>query len=377
MNKHYEVIIAGGGVIGCSIAYELTLRGKSVLLLDRGAIGGEASGAAAGMLGAQAEFLDSEQLFQLALRSRALFPQLADSLREVGGVDIGWRNDGLLRIARTDEEVRQYKSVMNSQLQSSSVEEVEWLEADEVLSMEPNITAEVRGALYLKRDTQVSAPELTLAFARAAAALGADLAEYVEVTSMLEEHGRVIGVRTGEGDYFADHVVAASGLWTQMLLRPLGLSLPLYSVKGECVAVRTRKPLVKRTLYTDGCYIVPKGNGETVIGATKIPHRVDRTVEIQGVLDLLGRAEKLVSSIRDSSWSRAWSGLRPQTPDGLPYIGRHPELTGLLVAAGHYRNGILLSPITGVIIADLIDGKEPDIDISAFAIQRELQASTV
>jgi glycine oxidase len=130
----------------------------------------------------------------------------------------------------------------------------------------------------------------------------------------------------------------------------------MYPVKGECFSVRTPKPLLKKTLFSPGCYIVPKAGGRLVVGATVVPNSYDRKVSLSGLAELMDRARGLMPLLGDAEWEKAWSGLRPQTADGLPYIGKVPTVEGLYTACGHYRNGILLSPITGSVMADLILG---------------------
>ncbi|WP_152393100.1 glycine oxidase ThiO [Paenibacillus guangzhouensis] len=366
MEQTVDVIIVGGGVIGCSIAYHLSKRGIKVRLLERGRIASEASSAAAGMLAAQAEFIDSVPLFDWARQSRAMFPALTADLQAHSGMEIGLVQQGLLRVATSEEDVLRYHA--QAELQRQSGESAQWLSAQEALALEGTLASDVYGALYLENDHQVVAPSLTLAYASAAAALGAEIREHSEVQELLREGGRITGVRMQDGIHRCQQVIIASSIWSQALLRTVGYDLPLYPVKGECIAVRTNKPLIRRTIYTDNCYLVPKANGELLIGATVTPHTMQRHVTVGGILALMGVAERLIPSIRGATWIRTWSGLRPQTPQGLPYIGNHPELAGLMIAAGHYRNGILLSPLTGSVMADLVEGIELAADLTAFQV---------
>ncbi|MEC0086148.1 FAD-dependent oxidoreductase, partial [Paenibacillus larvae] len=207
-------------------------------------------------------------------------------------------------------------------------------------------------------------PRLTAAFAGAAAALGAELREYADVRSLLTEGKRVIGVSTAGGAVHAGSVVLAAGVWSGTLAGPLGLSLPLYRVQGECLCLRSRKPLLRSTVAAPGgCYLVPKAGSRMVVGATEHEGVFTRRVTAAGVASLLARARELVPALEEAEWERAWSGLRPQTPDGLPYIGPVAEYPGLYVAAGHFRNGILLSPVTGRYIAGLVVEEDTGEDV--------------
>lgn len=349
-----HVIIVGGGVIGTSIAYYLAKRGQSVTLLERSQLGAEASAAAAGMLGAQSEMEDTGALFQWARQSRAMFPQLSGELRELTGIDIGLVREGLLNVALSDVQEEELRA--REKLQRAAGERAQWFSAAEATAIEPALSGATRGALYLPEDGQVHAPLLAEAFAQAAQVLGAKVQPFAQVQGLLTAQERVIGVLTAAGPLYSDHVVVAAGTWSGQLLGSIGIELPMYPVKGECFSVRTPKPLLKKTLFSPGCYIVPKAGGRLVVGATVVPNSYDRKVSLSGLAELMERARGLMPTLGDAEWEKAWSGLRPQTADGLPYIGKVPTVEGLYTACGHYRNGILLSPITGRVMADWILG---------------------
>ncbi|OPH59791.1 glycine oxidase ThiO [Paenibacillus ferrarius] len=352
MKQTKEVIIVGGGVIGASIAYYLAKRGQSVTLLERSRLGTEASAAAAGMLGAQSEMEDTGPLFQWARHSRAMFPQLSEELKSLTGIDIGLVREGLLNVALSDDQELELRA--REKLQRAAGERAEWLSAAAAAALEPALSGATRGALYLPDDGQVEAPLLAAAFAQAARLLGAEVREFAQVQALLTERERVIGVMTSEGPLMSDHVIVAAGTWSGQLLAGIGAELPMYPVKGECFSVLTQQQELRKTLFTPGCYIVPKAGGRLVVGATVVPHSYDRKVSLAGLAELMDRARQLMPALGAAEWEKAWSGLRPQTVDGLPYIGRVPGYGGLYAACGHYRNGILLSPITGKVIAELV-----------------------
>ncbi|MCY9509769.1 glycine oxidase ThiO [Paenibacillus larvae] len=362
MSAQVDAIIVGGGVIGCSAAYYLSLKGLKVMLLEKGRIGQEASGAAAGMLGAQSELTEDGPLWKLARYSRDLFPRLAEELRELSGIDIALVQRCMLKVAVTEQDAAELKRLLD--LQQQAGEEAAWIGAAEAREREPSLTPAVLGALYLPCEGHVLAPRLTAAFAGAAAALGAELREYADVRSLLTEGKRVIGVSTAGDAVHAGSVVLAAGVWSGTLAGPLGLSLPLYPVQGECLCLRSRKPLLRSTVAAPGgCYLVPKAGSRMVVGATEHEGVFTRRVTAAGVASLLARARELVPALEEAEWERAWSGLRPQTPDGLPYIGPVAEYPGLYVAAGHFRNGILLSPVTGRYIAGLVVEEDTGEDV--------------
>ncbi|WP_035531224.1 glycine oxidase ThiO [Halobacillus kuroshimensis] len=356
----YDAIVVGGGVIGSSVAYQLARRQKKVLVIDRGKTGQKASSAAAGMLGAQSELKGDDSLFQMARTSRAMFPSLAVELKELSGIDIGLQQKGLYKIASSKGEAESLQQL--GRFQETAGEKAEWMDAGEMRQKEPALSDRFWGALYLPEDGQVDAPKLTKAFAASAAALGADFLEHTDVTGLVEENGRIIGVRTIGGTYTGNAVIAAAGAWSASLLNAERTIVETYPVKGECFSVWTKRPLITGTLFTKGCYIVPKAGNRLVIGATEQVGSFDESVTLEGLFQLMEKARRLIPSLRESEMEDTWAGIRPQTKSGIPYVGPHPEKEGLWMATGHYRNGILLSAVTGKLMADQIEGKSVDPD---------------
>ncbi|RAZ79305.1 glycine oxidase ThiO [Planococcus halotolerans] len=371
MNKTYDAIVIGGGVNGGAIAFNLAKRGMKVLLLEKDRLASKASGAAAGMLAAQAELDGEGAFFQLARISRGMFSNLADELKMNSGIDIELVNKGVLRLSLTDWEQQEHRRIIEVHKQNGELAEL--LTGEEAREREAALSCEVMGAMYLEKDGQVAAPQLTLGFLRSASALGSEIKEYVEVHSFYFSNGKITGVSTNEGDFMSANVVVTGGAWSEKLLRKTGLQLETYPVKGECFSVLAESPLLTSTIFSHSCYLVPKKGGRIIVGATVIPHTFNQQVTVEGISLLMENAKKLVPSIVQAEWEGAWTGIRPQTADGLPYLGEHPEYKGLFIATGHYRNGILLSPITGEVMADLVEGKTPSIDISAFRVDRSIK----
>ncbi|MUK87526.1 glycine oxidase ThiO [Ornithinibacillus sp. L9] len=371
MPSMYDAIIVGGGINGGSIAYSLAKRGKKVLLLEKDRLGSKSSNAAAGMLAAQAELNEDGPLFQLAKKSRAMFPLLAEEIKELSGIDIELVNKGMYKIALSEEEEHQYKQIIDIQRQTGEL--AEWITGEEVRRREPSLSEAITGAVYIEKDGQVSAPKLTLGFLKAAAALGVEIKEYTEVLSFHVEKGKIAGVKTNSGNFESETVIVAGGAWSQKILSEADVKLKTYPVKGECFSVLTHQPLINGTIFSHGCYLVPKKGGRLLVGATVKPNTFDQTVTVDGIGSLMEKAKKIVPSIVNAEWEKAWAGIRPQTSDSLPYLGEHPNYKGLFIATGHFRNGILLSPITGEMISNLIDGESTPIDLTAFRIDRHVR----
>jgi glycine oxidase len=367
--ENYDVAVIGGGVIGSSIAYSLAKRGKRVVVLERDRIGCQASSAAAGMLAVQAEMQEGGPLFELARQSRSMFPRLAEELKELTGIDIGLVNKGMLLPALTISQVEHLHALIASH--KSAGESCEWWSTEEVIRHEPKLSNALLGAMFIPGDGQVLAPKLTQAFAKSAIMLGAEIKEYTQVHGIQCSQHAVVGVHTNQGDIMCDQVVVAAGVWSHGILQSMNLPLTVFPVKGECFAVIDHAPLLQATVFTDGCYLVPKRGGRLVIGATVQEHTFDKRVSAGGIATLMERATQLLPDIAKAEWDKAWTGLRPQTPDGIPYLGRVDDIEGMYLATGHYRNGILLSPITGEIMADLVEGRSTiDLDLSAFHVAR-------
>ncbi|SFE24378.1 glycine oxidase [Lentibacillus persicus] len=361
----YDVIIVGGGVIGSSIAFQLSKRDYQVLIIEKDEIGQKASRAAAGMLGAQNELKSDSPLSSLSLQSRAMFPALAEELKSLSGIDIELLQSGILRIAQTKSESTRLKQAFAHQQESG--EEALWLSGEQVKEKEPAINNAITGGLYMANDGQVNAPLFTKALAQSAVSLGADILEYTEVQEFLTENNHITGVNTTNGTFLADTVITAGGAWSNWLWEKTSVPLDLYPVKGECFSIRGNEHLITSSIFSESCYLVPKAGGRVIVGATQRPHNMDQSVPLEGLHSLMTSALQLVPELKHAKWETAWSGHRPQTADSLPYMDEHPEIQGLWLASGHFRNGILLAPLTGLLMADYIEGKPVD---KAFGFQR-------
>ncbi|SFP86765.1 glycine oxidase ThiO [Salibacterium halotolerans] len=368
MNKTYDVLIIGAGINGCSIAYQTASRNRRTVVLEKNTVGAEASSAAAGMLGAQSEMEEYSPFFEFARRSRSMFPELVPELEEKSGTAVSYVRNGMIKVADTPEE--QERLARMYAFQKRAGEEVEWLQPDMVKTIDRSIGGDYFGAIYLQGDGQVKAPELTKAYAGAAVREGAEFYEYTPALGFIFENGRVTGVETPQGRFYADQIVLAGGAWSRFM-PPLGEELPpLIPVKGECVGLHSKRPIVEKTVHASDFYIVPKPGGSIIIGATEREGEMGKEVSAEAVQHLLHKACRLVPGLGRASWQYAWSGVRPQSADGKPYLGQ-TAFDGLWMAAGHYRNGILLSAVTGTWMADLLEGKAQEQEwIDAFSPQR-------
>ncbi|MDQ0215499.1 glycine oxidase [Oikeobacillus pervagus] len=366
----YDILVIGGGVIGCSIAYHLAKKGHRIAIVERGELGQEASSAAGGMLGSQNEFDEEHPLFPLAQKSRQMYPNLQAELKELTGIDIELVQEGLLKMASSSKDLeaihRQY------QFLSSRNPHITWCERDDLLQMETNLSEEVEAGIYIPEDGQVSAPKLSKALATACKKMSVSIYERTEAIDMIIQNEKVVGVKTNHHELFGHQTIIASGAWSNQLLKKTGRSIPMIPVKGECYSVICDQPLIRKTLFNvNGCYIVPKSENRLLIGATSTPHCDQHHVSVAGLHSLIIQATAMLPKIKESTFERAWAGIRPQTGDGMPYMGEHPELENLYICTGHYRNGILLTPITGKLFSDYITGnREASERLKPFSLDR-------
>lgn len=368
-----ETIIVGGGVVGCAIAYELASHGQDVLLLERSAIAGGTSCAAAGMLAADSEDFAHPLMAKLARQSRQLLIEQQVLMATLSEIETGLQRQGFLTPFRSYSELSSYKDNRKSAL-SASADEVWWDRS--VVQQEASwLNRDTYGAYYRPYESEILPVHLTKAYAESAQALGARVMEDIQdIRVQANEHG-VQGITTSIGEMKCKQVIIAAGLQSEELMRHVNLSLPVWSVKGEIAAVQFSDEHAgyrpDRTVYAEDIYIVPKANGEVWLGATSLPGRTDLNVSVQGVQKLLTAATHWVPGMKEAQFIRAWAGVRPATPDGLPYIGACKSIPGLFAAFGHYRNGILLSAITGRLIAELLAGKSSEeLGIEALSPER-------
>ena len=367
MQASYEVVVIGGGIIGSAIAYYLAKEHVKVAVLEESQIGLKATSAAAGMLGAHSEYEgDANGFFSFARYSQSLYTELKDELYELSGIDLGFKKGGILKLAFCEQDQKQLAAMLAQPT-------VTWLEAAEVRKLERDVTADILGAAYIEDDINVLPIRVCQAFAKSAQVYGASIFEYTKVFRIQKQQD-TFRIETTNGTVEAKRVVIASGAWSTPFFQQLGLAHEMTPVKGECIAVEGGNSLLKHTIFHDKYYIVPRNNGELVIGATMKENDWSQRVSLDSVATLIHKAKELLPTIGHMKMTAAWSGLRPQTFDQKPFIGHHPEDDAILFATGHYRNGILLAPATGEMIASLMlkrDVKKQWVD--AFRVDRLLR----
>ncbi|HWV39674.1 MAG TPA: glycine oxidase ThiO [Vulgatibacter sp.] len=362
----YDGVVIGGGVMGSAVALRLAQAGQRVLVLEKSIPGAEASSAAGGILGPQMEGEHDDALFRLALASRDAYPAFASELRELSGVDVGWRRCGLLRTCAAGEDVAPLEERLAWQRRAGLP--IETLGGDEVRRLEPSLSPAIERALHFPEEAVVEPRKLAEALPIAAQAAGASVRR-AQVRRIVAADGRAVGVELDDGVVSAGAVVVAAGAWTSKVE---GSGLPcdaVRPVRGQMAALRGAGPSPSRIVFTSRGYLVPRADGTVVAGSTMEEVGYEKRVTAGGLARILGNAADVMPSLAHAEVAATWSGLRPCPRDGLPLIGAGP-LPGLFLASGHHRNGILLTPETARLLARaVVDGRDPD-ELAPFSPMR-------
>jgi glycine oxidase len=347
-----DVVIIGGGVIGLVIARALALRGVlDVCLVERAGLGSEASSAAAGMLVPQAEADAQDDFFTLACRSRDLYPSFAAALREETGIDVELDTTGTLYLALTDHDQEEIRKRYEWQTRAELA--VELLSAEEARGLEPCISDSTLGALLFPKDIQIENRRLLSALANSVNRLGVTIITETSVGSLIIEGSRLTGVQTSRGPINCSVAVVAAGTWSGFIKSPVPIP-SIEPVRGQMVCLEAKPQLTRHVIYSPRGYIVPRQDGRLLAGSTSERVGFAKRVTAGGISTILQNAQEISPAISNLPIIDTWAGLRPYAAGGLPVLGPCDEIDGLFYATGHYRNGILLAPLTGELISEQI-----------------------
>jgi glycine oxidase len=364
-----DVVIVGGGVIGLSIAYALTREGVGATVLDRQELGREASWAGAGMIPPNTERLTTHPSSELRSWSAVLYPEWSRALREETGIDNGYRRTGGVDVAFTAEEEHDLRSAAGRwRIEGITYERLAPGDFDRV---EPALSRALRAAYFLPDRAQIRNPRHLQALASAIARRGGMLRPNQPVCGFETRDGRVSAVLSETDRWPCGCVVVAAGAWTGNLLESLHVHAPTPPLKGQIVLLRGDRPLLGRIVEHGKNYLVPRDDGRILVGATEEDAGFDTRTTPVGVRDLLDEALRLCPVLAEAEVERAWAGLRPGSIDTRPYLGPVPGYSKLFLATGHKRAGLQLSPATAEVLADLVLGRPPRIDLTSFRVGRE------
>ena len=350
--KTWDVVIVGGGIIGLSLAIALRKRGATVLVVERGEPGREASHAAAGMLADS--LLETPPVLQpLATASARMYPEFVHEIQDESGMNVDLRDQGTI-VFPSSAHLREWPNLTTDHPLPSPLAELEPALAPAALKTP---------AIYLK-ERSVDPRALTSAALKAARHRGVDISSGTAVTAVLVSNGRVTGVSTDRTTYCAPAIVNCAGAWAGSF--PPN-PFPARPVKGQMLSVAgTSRDLVRHVIRVPEVYLVPRSDGRILVGATVEEAGYDKRTDADTIHRIHQAAIRLVPALRQARVLEAWAGLRPGSPDNLPILGESETLS-YFVATGHFRDGILLAPVTAQVMAQLITGGKPECDLVPFS----------
>lgn len=362
-----DVLIVGGGVVGCAIAYALSKRKLRVMLLEQGQIGSGASQAAAGMLAPLSDSYEQPAVGELAMRSFRLYPTFLKEAEEAADISAECMPTGVLRVARTAEEERHLRGQLPWATQHKVA--LEWVEPRLAVGLEPNLVPDFVGATFSPTEHQLNPSRLVEVLRRAAVAQGAEVREQTPVLGLIRPNGKVTGVRTASEEISAGTIVIATGAWAGLHADWLGLNLPIAPVRGQVAYLNKLARPLRHTVMHGDTYAVPKSDGMTLVGTTlEMEAGYDQRATVAGVVGFLTRIQSLLPTVGSASLNHVRAGLRPAATDGLPVLGPAPAAKNVILALGHYRSGILLSAVTAEMLAGHLLGSP--VDFGPFAAGR-------
>jgi glycine oxidase len=358
-----DVLIIGGGVIGLTTAHALARDGLRVTLVDRQDFGRESSWAGAGIISPGNPERAATAYEKLRAVSSIAYPSLAAELRERTGIDPGYRCTGGLEFddPRAEGDASEWTSEGIA---------CERLAAEQVASVEPAVNPDAGPAYYLPGMAQVRNPRLVKALAASLRTQVVTRIPGCPVYAWETNGSRIAGAVTHMGRQVAGQYLVCAGAWSDELLRPFGLRIEVRPVRGQIALLNSRAPGPAKVLIRGKRYVVPRGDGRILVGSTEEEAGFDKRTTAVAIQELLEFGTGLVPSLADAAIEQCWAGLRPGSPDGLPFIGRVPGIENLWVAAGHFRSGIQLAPGTARVLAEAIQGRPTAVPLEAFRLDR-------
>ncbi|XEC93422.1 glycine oxidase ThiO [Paenibacillus tarimensis] len=364
-----HVLVLGGGIIGLSCAFEAKERGFDVTLIEPGALGGQASGAAAGMLAPFSENPDRpDPFFQLGHVSLGLYPEWVARLEAISGIDAELHSTGSINIVFHEADLLPLRTRLDWQNRFGAGAEL--VDRTALAKLEPLLADDVAAGLYCPAESHVYAPRLIQALEAACRKTGVRLIAHAGPITGISCEADSVQVQAGNTGIAGDRMVVCAGAWTGMYEQWFGLPMPVHPIRGQICSYPLPSGGVRHMVFSNQAYWVAKGNGTFVCGASEDVAGFDNTVTEKGIGRLTRIGPRVFPFLQDLETTHRWAGLRPATRDGWPLLGGLPAHPRVIMAAGHYRNGILLSPVTASVTADLLEGRKPDLPLEPFAPNR-------
>lgn len=351
-----SVIILGGGIIGLSCAYEAAKRNYKVTLIEPGSLGGQASGAAAGMLAPYSEQLEQpDAFFQLCRRSLLMYERWTQEIEELSNCSAGLRNCGSLYVCKHEADIQPLltRLLWQNEWQAG----MEQLKREELLQLEPQLSKDIVAGLYNPAESHVDAPQLVRALIVCCKLMQVRLIEQAGAIEAVEQTDAGIRVKYAAEikSICADRLIVCSGAWTSMYENSFNLTIPIHPIRGQICSYKNSAVTPAHLIFSAHAYWVMKSDGRLICGASEDVAGFNTETTEQGIGRLIRASENWLPALRGQQLYSCWAGLRPATKDGWPLIGPIDRTGRIIIASGHYRNGILLSPVTALITTDLLD----------------------
>lgn len=360
--NNFDVIVVGGGLIGMLSARELTQAGLSVALVERNEVGRESSWAGGGILSPLYPWRYSDAVTALASRSQKVYPKLIEKLQQESGIDPQLQDSGLL-ILDTDE-----RAEAESWAEKWSVS-LQYVSNNATLhQLESGLAETESEGLWFPDVGQVRNPRLAQSLKNSIVNQGVSLFESNPVEQLLIKQGKVQGVQTATGAISAPKVVIAGGAWSAGLLAETGLTLPVKPIRGQMILFKAEVGVLSRIVLSKDRYLIPRRDGRILVGSTLEDVGFEKQTTKQARDELYAEAMRIIPALEKYPVEHHWSGLRPASPEGIPYICKHPQLDGLFINTGHYRNGVVLGPASCRLLRDLVLDESTELDPAPYAI---------
>ncbi|MFI5366004.1 MAG: glycine oxidase ThiO [Candidatus Binatia bacterium] len=363
-----DVAIVGAGVIGSAVAYTLSRSTRlRIVVIERGVPGCEASNAAAGVLAVASGQARRGVLLELRRISAAMFPELVATLEDETGLDLGYRREGLLSLAFSEADAASLAELVRHRQRQGM--RCHFLDRAAVLSSEPAVDPSIRAAAHFPDDCAIDSARFVAALVAGAQRRGVEFRLHAAVRSVCAANGAA-RLEVDGAVLEAGMAVVAAGAWSGELLNRPGLKIPVRPARGEMLALRPTSVQVRHTLAEGETYLVPRSDGELLVGSTLAFVGYDKRVTDAGVERLLANAVRVLPGLRGTDPCRTWAGLRPCSTIRRPIIAPLPGLDNVILANGHHRNGVLLAPITAQLVTEMIGGAAPSVPLRPFSYRR-------
>ena len=357
-----DCVVIGGGLLGMLTAYFLAREGLSVSLLEKRDVCRESSWAGGGILSPLVPWEYPDAVSELVQWSQRHYPALVAELQEISGIDSEWQQSGLL-MAETflDSRIRRWQARYPCS--------IEQIEPGQIRQLEPGLVRVAAQALLLPEVAQVRNPRLCQALAASLRQQGVAIHEQVRVGGLRTAGNAISGVMTDQGEFLSDRVVVAAGAWSAALLGDLMPGLPVSPVRGQMIQYAASPGLLRHIVLADGRYLIPRRDGLVLAGSTLEYTGFEKNTTLEARDSLAGFARQLLPGLNDCEIVNHWAGLRPGKTDGVPIVGEHPEIKGLYLNTGHFRNGVILAPASAQLLLDIMMGRASFTKPDAYRLQ--------